>query len=350
MLCGEYQNLPKDELLMTTINHSLNETQPLLSIVAIGRNEEHNLGRLIASISYLANILPNRPQTIFIDSASTDKTCDIALTFFDEVYVIEESPWLCASAGRFVGTKHARGKWVLYLDGDMELSRDFAEIVPPLIEKDEDVSGYIGSYINIFPDGARAANTFRCKKTGDMAQAIGGSLLLRRDEVLKAGNWNPAIFSNEEMELYSRLRNGEKSIRFIEIPQVFHHAHKTGIFRALLSLIAPRFGLGKKWYGIGQILKARVQNHGLYSYIKMEPYPFVCWTGIISWLVCFLAGQWVLGTLILFFVFVLVSIRRRPKSFVIHSIQILPALIGLTKYNSKYTPSIARSFKPGRSY
>lgn len=332
---------------MTTINHSFNETQPLLSIVVIGRNEEHNLGRLIASISYLTNILPNRPQTLFIDSASTDKTCTLALTFFDEVYVIEESPWLCASAGRAVGTKHARGEWVLYMDGDMELSRDFADIVHPLIKKDEDVSGYIGAYINLFPDGTRATNTFRCKRTGDMAQAIGGSLLLRKDEVLKAGNWNPAIFSNEEMELYSRLRNGEKSIRFIEIPQVFHHAHKTGTFRALLSLIAPRFGLGKKWYGIGQILAARIGDHTISSYVRMEPYPFICWGGITFWLACGLVGQWVLGTLILFCVFALISIRRRPKSFVVHSIQILPALIGWTKYNSQYSPSIARSFKQG---
>ncbi len=324
--------------------NNLDESPPLLSIVVIGRNEEHNLGKLIASISYLAKILPNRPQTLFIDSASTDKTCDLALTFFDEVYVLEESPWLCASAGRSVGTEHAQGKWVLYLDGDMELSRAFADTVHPLIEKDEDVSGYIGSYINFFPNGARAVSTFRCKRYGDMVPAVGGSLLLRRDEVLKAGNWNPSIFSNEEMELYSRLRNGRRSIKFVEIPQVFHHAYKTGTLHAILSLIAPRFGLGKKWYGIGQILAARIQEHGLYSYIKMEPYPFVCWTGIISWMACGLSGQWILGTFILFSVSVLVSVRKGCKSFLIHSSQILPALVGFTKYNPRYFPKIAKSF------
>jgi glycosyltransferase involved in cell wall biosynthesis len=317
---------------------------PLLSIVAIGRNEESNIAKLARSISHLERTVSFNIQTIFVDSASTDNTCNTALGLFDEVYVLEESPWLCAASGRALGTIKARGKWILYLDGDMELCGEFVGILEQLIAKDEDVSGYIGCYIYVFPDGKTILNSFRCIRNGEMAPAIGGASILRRAEVLKAGNWDPSVFSGEEMELYSRLRAGQRSIRFVNVPFVLHHTDKYDPLRYLLRLLHPSFGLGKQWYGMGQILAARIRNRNLLSYIKLEPYPFACWSGIAIGLLCGLAGSWPLGASLAGSTFTLVFATRGWKLLVIHTTKLLPALVGWIKYNPQYAPIVISAF------
>lgn len=317
---------------------------PLLSIVAIGRNEENNIAKLGGSISYLERAVSFNIQTIFVDSASTDNTCKAALGLFDEIYVLEESPWLCAASGRALGTIKARGKWILYLDGDMELCREVAGTLEQLLTNDEDVSGYIGSYIYVFPDGKTIQNSFRCKSDGEMAPAIGGASILRRDEVLKAGNWDPSVFSGEEMELYSRLRAGQRSIRFVAAPFVLHHADKYDPIQYLFRLLHPSFGLGKQWYGMGQILAARIRKGNLLTYIMLEPYPFVCWSGIAIGMVCGVAGSWTLGTSIAASTFAYIFVTRGWKMLVIHITKLLPALVGWTKYNPRYTPNVIATF------
>ena len=320
---------------------------PILSVVVIGRNEGRNIGKVIRSVSPLRDTLHDRLQTIFVDSASCDDSVTKAALHFDEVYVLGEAPGLCASAGRAVGTYFAKGTWILYLDGDMELTKEFADIILPLIERNENVSGYIGPYLSEDREGRLRANRFHCKITGEMTPAIGGALLLRRSEVLKAGNWNPSIFSNEEMELYSRLRNGKRSIKFVNIPLVIHGPLKLNGYHPLLSLLAPHFGLGKKWYGIGQILAARIKTHDLLSYVRMEPFRFITWTGMLLGLILSVFGQCEAGLLFLFVAFAIVWVMKGPKGLVIHCTQLIPALTGWTRYDSKYKPRIVKVFRKG---
>ena len=320
--------------------------EPLLSIVAIGRNEARNIEKLSTSISSLTNKLRPYTQTIFVDSASTDDTYKLATESFDEVYILEESPWLCAAAGRALGTLKARGKWILYLDGDTELCREFADIAEELLNRDENISGYIGRSIYIFPDGTSRQNTFGCQKEGDMASEISGQgLLLRREDVLKAGNWDPSVFSNEEMELYSRLPRGECSIRYLDVPLVLHHTPRFDRLHTLLRLLHPSFGLGKKWYGLGQVLAARMRTHRLYSFVKLEPYPFVYWGGLFLGSACALAGSLMVGASVVMGTLTFILVKRGWKSLVIHCTQILPALVGWTKYNPEYSPKVLTTFR-----
>lgn len=317
---------------------------PLLSIVAIGRNEESNIPKLGESISRLEMTISFHCETIFVDSASTDNTCETAVRFFDEVYVLEESPWLCAASGRALGTLKAKGKWILYLDGDMELCEDFSHFIERLLISNEDVSGYVGNYLYLFPDGTSIINSFRCKREGDMAPAIGGASLLRRDEVLRAGNWDPSVFSGEEMDLYSRLRAGQRSIRYVAAPFVVHHTDKYNQLLYLLRLLHPSFGLGKQWYGMGQILAARMRKGNLLTYIRMEPYLFACWSGVAIGIICGVTGAWILGVIIVISTLAFLSFTRGWRSLVIYIAKLLPALVGWTKYNPSYAPKIISAF------
>src|SRR4051812_29985706 len=99
----------------------------VLSVIVIGRNEAAGLDPLQRSIAPLADRV--ECETIYVDSASTDDSVDVATTLFDRTVVLDEDANLSASAGRYVGAGLARGEWMLFLDGDMILE---PEIIPDL--------------------------------------------------------------------------------------------------------------------------------------------------------------------------------------------------------------------------
>ena len=184
----------------------------MLSVVVIGKKwiKKYSTCRTLNIIN--EGSYWSAGQAIYIDSASLDGTPDIAEQYFDEIYILEESKYLCAAAGRFVGTEKAKYDWVLYLDADMALCPEFIGEIERLIDSgSKNISGYIGNYIFIFNNGDISKVTFADKNYG-RAKIIGGCVLLKTNDVVMAGNWNPSAFSNEERELYSRLGKENKSI------------------------------------------------------------------------------------------------------------------------------------------
>ena len=230
----------------------------MLSIIVIGRNEREHLKRLVSSFQFLRDKL-SYVQTIFVDSASKDGTYEHAIELFDECYRLEESNYLCASAGRSVGTEKATQEWLLYLDADMELCPEFFSAIDLSAKIESDI-GYIGKYINIFDDNKIQITCFNTGNGSGVAQMIGGAVLLRRKEVLLAGNWNPSLFSHEEDELYSRLKMRNKVIQYIDVPMIKHYTEKRGKISMLIYIFLPWGGLGKKYYGIGQVIAAKIKK------------------------------------------------------------------------------------------
>ena len=172
-----------------------------LSVVVIGKNEAQNLPALFHSLEPIAA----EHEILYVDSASTDDSVEIASAHADRVCELQDSPSLCAAAGRHVGTKEAKGIWVLYLDGDMELTSDFAAWINQMPEAGygENIAGYIGYYTFVRSDGSQSKNRLHQPK-GGKAGYFGGAVLLRRENVLGAGNWNPSVVANEEIDLYNQ--------------------------------------------------------------------------------------------------------------------------------------------------
>lgn len=99
---------------------------PLVSIIVTTKNEEQNIASCLKSIEKqtYANI-----ETIVVDNASTDKTLEICKQFSVNVY--NKGPE--RSAQRNFGAKVSSGEHLLFLDADMELSKnvlqEYANIV-----------------------------------------------------------------------------------------------------------------------------------------------------------------------------------------------------------------------------
>jgi glycosyltransferase involved in cell wall biosynthesis len=90
---------------------------PLLSVAIVTFNEEENLARTLASVTWADQIL-------VVDSGSTDRTVEIAHTFNATVL---ERPWPGFAAQKNFALSQCTGDWILSLDADEELTPELQQ-------------------------------------------------------------------------------------------------------------------------------------------------------------------------------------------------------------------------------
>jgi glycosyltransferase involved in cell wall biosynthesis len=108
---------------------------PLLSVAIITKNEEANLPRTLASVQFADEI-------IVLDSASTDRTVEIARAFNATVY---DEPWKGFAGSKNSAIAKCTGTWVLSLDADEELSPELQTQIKTLLPTNPPTDAY---YIN----------------------------------------------------------------------------------------------------------------------------------------------------------------------------------------------------------
>jgi glycosyltransferase involved in cell wall biosynthesis len=102
----------------------------MLSVAIITKNEEANLARTLASVQFADEI-------VVLDSASTDRTQEIARDFHAIVY---DEAWKGFAGSKNSAIAKCTGDWILSLDADEELSvelqREIAALLPtnPLVD------------------------------------------------------------------------------------------------------------------------------------------------------------------------------------------------------------------------
>jgi len=315
---------------------------PTLSIVVIGKNAAHNLPRVFNSLKPLAEIVDT--ETIYVDSSSTDSSIEVAKVFSSKVLRLAESKNLSASAGRYVGTLVACGAWILYLDEDMELTPKFCELIGLFIDpksREPKVCGYIGRYDSYYNDGSIRRNQERQNVKQRQAKCIGGGVLLLREAVLAAGNWDYRVFSNEELDLYTRLRNIGYYIKYINVLMLVHHTQRCPRAKLLLGLFVPTSTVGNKYFGIGQIIRSRARKGSLLSFVRFFPYPFV-YLGLLLLGILWgcIATPFQELSILFFLSALLYVILTKGATFLIVYLAFIPqACIGFFRYPCSWEPS-----------
>ncbi|MBI3485312.1 glycosyltransferase family 2 protein, partial [Candidatus Daviesbacteria bacterium] len=93
-----------------------------LSIITVIFNNESSIKKYLQS---LTKNLPERSEVILIDNASTDKTVEIIHSFNDKrIKLYGQSKNLGFSKGCNLGAKYAQGKYLLFLNSDIQIIDD----------------------------------------------------------------------------------------------------------------------------------------------------------------------------------------------------------------------------------
>src|ERR1700712_3502005 len=103
-----------------------------ISVAIITLNEEANLPRTLASVSFA-------DQIIVMDSGSTDRTVESAQSFNATVV---HQPWLGFAAQKNAAIALCTGNWVLSLDADEELSPELQTQIRTYIPTNPRVDAY----------------------------------------------------------------------------------------------------------------------------------------------------------------------------------------------------------------
>jgi glycosyltransferase involved in cell wall biosynthesis len=90
-----------------------------LSVVIVTFNEEANLGRTLESVKAL--VADGKGEIILVDSGSTDRTVEIAVSFGAKVFLEQ---WKGYAAQKNSAINKAAGDWILSLDADEEVDSE----------------------------------------------------------------------------------------------------------------------------------------------------------------------------------------------------------------------------------
>ncbi len=112
----------------------------LLSVAIITLNEEQNLARTLASVSWA-------DELVVLDSGSTDRTVEIARQFGATVL---ERAWQGFAAQKNLAIAHCSGVWILSLDADEELSPELQRQIRTLLATNPPVDAYALNRRNLF--------------------------------------------------------------------------------------------------------------------------------------------------------------------------------------------------------
>lgn len=169
---------------------------PFVTVIVTTKNEELNIAACLESIKKHAE----GAQIIVVDNFSADKTAQIVQKFTPKVYL--KGPE--RSAQRNFGLKKARGKYVLFLDADMELTKNLIRECTFVAKKNSKTAG-------IIIDEQSKGNNFLAriksieKRLTNKETAIEAARFFKRADLEKIGGYDENLISGEDWDLSIRM-------------------------------------------------------------------------------------------------------------------------------------------------
>ncbi|MBV8682294.1 MAG: glycosyltransferase family 2 protein, partial [Caulobacteraceae bacterium] len=200
-----------------------------IGVVIAAYNAEASLADAIAS---LTSQTWRDWQAIVVDDGSTDETAEIARRAVarDERVEFLAIPHTGVSGARNAGLARLRTEWVMFLDSDDTVERQFMQTL--LAQADATTDAVYCAYRRVTPNGAVVGDYFE-PAVGEDAFAVLArrpalaihSVLLRTAKAQALGGFDPHLGSCEDWDLWQRLARAGASFRGIPVPLAIYNMH-----------------------------------------------------------------------------------------------------------------------------
>jgi len=184
-----------------------------ISVIIIARNEEHHIRDCLDSCFQAlregrGECASQSSEVILVDSASTDRTIEIAKGYPVTIVQLPEDWPLSAGAGRQVGVRHARGELLFFVDGDTIISESWLPAAVRRLHADPSVAAISGTVLNESGGDSLLERRMRAEsiRSGGAPEAVSTGLF-RREAYEAVGGMHPFLKGGEDRELAHRLRN-----------------------------------------------------------------------------------------------------------------------------------------------
>ncbi len=284
----------------------------MISVIVIGKNEGARLDACLQSVREALSLLSH--ELLYVDSRSTDDSLQIAASHGARCFLLEETH-TTAGLGRFVGTQEAHGEYLLFLDGDMRLHKDFVEhAITAMVQRGYDGACGIRRDVYLRADGSESVceNYYGCTAER-LAPEFGGAILLKAEALASCGGWSTDTVACEESELHARLLASH--LRIVELPvPMITHIDAVRDRRGVLGTIFSARRLGE-----GQAFRCAMAHGSVRAYVRLEREKFIFyaldWACLIGILLLSMAGiipACFVQAMQLGFLFA----RKRPRAFI----------------------------------
>ena len=241
----------------------------MISVIMICRNQSWNIARLIESVLQETASFPNTQITL-LDSLSTDSTLEIARRYPIDILRFLPNARLTTNIGRYVGYTVSRGEFLLFLDGDMQLSRGWVQQALAVFSAQPQVAVITGATIDVPVNSDTVVEDESLLPT-DPAQIplpfIGGAGMYRRAVLEKIGPFNPWLISDGEPELCIRIRQKGYQVMMLDRPMVYHFSDPTDKISTMIGRWRRRL-----YMGFGQNLRNKLGTEYFWPYFWERGY------------------------------------------------------------------------------
>lgn len=255
------------------------DQQVELSVVIKALNESLNIERTIRSI--LAATRGLNCEVILADSCSTDETIEIAGKFPIRIVQLSLANERCCGIGAQLGYQFASGEFILVVDGDMQIEREWLLDALDLLRNNSEVGG-VGGVVKEMNLGNIEFRARQARQPKDMQPGIVDRLnmggLYRSLAIENVGYLtHRGLHACEELELGLRLTfSGWKLIRLSKI-SILHYGHSVPLF----SLMKRRWS-SRYVNGAGELLKYSVGKPWFFAACKAVKLPLI----VLFWMAC----------------------------------------------------------------
>jgi len=318
-----------------------------ISFIVIARNQVRTIDACLESV-FLAARTANLEwfEAIYVDSNSTDGSiAKVHDRFRDGVHVVRLTGAMNAAIARNVGASVARGNVLFFVDGDMEIDRDFLrealdaerKLVHPVVtgQLPEKLYDSRGEFM------ADSSDRYRIKRR-EFRGDLGGVFLVDRALFERIGRFAAELRCNEDLDLGLRLAEAGAPPLALPHPIAVHHTVDYFSWTRVIPMIRD----GSLFYP-SVIFRRHVTNRHYLPVLASRQRP----TGVF-------VASLVLGTLVhplwlfLFLAYVGVKNARRPNVSFLQDLVGTTAgsvcfLIGLLFFRPHPVPTESISFEAG---
>lgn len=196
--------------------------KPLVSVIIPAYNTEKIIPKCLQSISKQTFLQNNNLEVILVDDRSLDKTIQTAKLVSKKLglnlKVIPLKKHEERAVARNIGCKNALGKFLLFLDADMQLSKNvIQECINSVKKTFQAVIIPEHSYGEGFWSDCRSLEK-KCYIGNDQVEA---ARFIEKKSFWNVGGWDPTMISGEDWDLTRRLREKYKIGRINSL--IYHY-------------------------------------------------------------------------------------------------------------------------------
>ncbi len=194
---------------------------PTISVLITAYNVERYIGRAIRS-ALNQSIPRDTYEILVINDCSTDRTRFALEVFEDDIRLINNEKRIGLSASLNKGIKNSKGRFVVRVDGDDYIHKDFLKVLELHLSLDDDIDAIACDYLLV------DNNENILGKKDSIISPIGCGIMFRVEQLIDIGLYDDNFLAREDEDL--RIRFLQKhEIERVQIPLYRYRRHDNNL-------------------------------------------------------------------------------------------------------------------------